>query len=60
MSKESREQLASLSFAEKLKLLEKLRYRNIILGGAGLRRPANVEAAKKESRQDWSVDLPKT
>jgi len=34
MSKETRKQLASLSFSEKLKLLEKLRERNLAIAAA--------------------------
>ncbi len=38
-----REQLAALPFAEKLKILEKLRARSLAIAAAGLRGPASED-----------------
>ena len=40
--KERRKKLAALPFSEKLKLLEKLRERNLIIAASGLRKPATA------------------
>ena len=53
MSKqEMRKRLAALSFSEKVKILEKLRDRSLVLAGSGLRRkPVNdrqTEAGKRK------------
>jgi len=48
MSKqEMRKRLASLSFSEKIKILEKLRDRSLALAAGGLRRKVEKGALKK-------------
>lgn len=48
MSKETRKQLASLPFSEKLKILAKLRDRSLAIGASGLRaRKADPPASVK-------------
>lgn len=48
MSKpEARERLASLSFSEKIKLLEKLRDRSLAIAGSPLRRATKKTVAPK-------------
>jgi len=47
MSKESRKKLASLSFTEKVKLLEKLRDRSLALAEARKKLVEKKEAEKK-------------
>ena len=51
-----REQLAALPFAEKLKILEKLRARSIAIAAAGLRGPAAEDepSASLDSETDDS------
>ena len=49
MSKETRKALARLSFAEKLRLLEKLRARSREIGNFGLRKkPASIHRRGKD------------
>lgn len=50
MSKERREELASLSFSEKIKILEKLRARSLILAEARKR----LARKKRQTELDWS------
>ena len=47
--KERRKRLASLSFSEKLKILEKLRDRNRVIAASGLRRMKVRPGADKSS-----------
>lgn len=51
-----REQLAALPFAEKLKILEKLRARSIAIAAAGLRGPSSEDepSASPDSEIDDS------
>ena len=46
---EMRKRLAALSFSEKIKILEKLRDRSLILAASGLRRPAGPSPAVKNA-----------
>ena len=55
MSKqEMRKQLASLSFSEKVEILEKLRDRSVAHAATGLRR-RSVEGARKKSDKTGKV-----
>lgn len=46
-----RARLKSLSFTEKIKILEKLRDRSEKIAASGLRQPQNKSAAPKESSE---------
>ena len=48
--KEMRNRLASLSFSEKVKILEKLRDRSIALAASGLRRKTSGDRKKAEDK----------
>jgi len=53
MSKqEMRKRLASLSFSEKIKILEKLRDRSLSLAASGLRQRPAADAAKSQTKQN--------
>ena len=53
MSKqEMRKRLASQSFSEKIKILEKLRDRSLALAASGLRRNATGVAGRKADKGD--------
>ena len=45
---EMRKRLASLSFTEKIKILEKLRDRSLAIAAAGLRRTSSANAPKRK------------
>lgn len=47
---EMRKRLASLSFAEKIKILERLRDRSLTLAASGLRRTRSIEGTKSRDR----------
>lgn len=51
---EMRKQLASLNFSEKIKILEKLRDRSLILAASGLRQKASarLNSAAKQMKRD--------
>lgn len=55
MDKERRKRLASLPFAEKLKILEKLRDRNRVIAASGLRKESIRRADEKRGRGRGSV-----
>jgi hypothetical protein len=49
-TKETRKRLASLSFSEKVKILEKLRDRSLAFAACGLRREAAGSMGKKTAK----------
>jgi len=48
---EMRKRLASLSFTEKIKILEKLRKRSLTLAASGLRRTTGAEQAQQKRNE---------
>lgn len=54
MSKQERERLRSLSFTEKIKILEKLRDRSLAIGKAGLRKKHQGPSSAPDARDDKS------
>ena len=52
MSRESRKKLASLSFTDKVKLLEKLRQRSLALAEARRKLKQKTAAATRENTSD--------
>lgn len=54
-----REQLAALPFAEKLKILEKLRARSLAIAAAGLREPRSTTEEDPSAARDEKPDEPK-
>ncbi|HET9181325.1 MAG TPA: hypothetical protein VFP59_04260 [Candidatus Angelobacter sp.] len=59
MSKESRKKLASLSFTEKVKLLEKLRQRSLVLAEARKKLKEKTAAenwGRRSETQDRNLD----
>jgi len=55
-----REQLAALPFAEKLKILEKLRARSLAIAAAGLRGSESKTEDEPSAARDDKTDEPKS
>ena len=55
MDKERRKRLASLPFAEKLRILEKLRERNRVIANSGLRKSSVRQADEKRGEERGSA-----
>ena len=56
MSKESRQKLASLSFTEKVKLLEKLRQRSLVLAEAREKLKEKTEKGNRDPTSSSATD----
>jgi hypothetical protein len=55
MDKERRKRLASLPFAEKIKIVERMRDRNRVIAASGLRKKRPLKQLSEESKQAGKI-----